>query len=73
MVIDFNLDQQQKKTNPRIQILRGVAVLLGIFFHLGVPQFSGGFLGVDVFLVISGFFMHQIYSQGLILSFRTNQ
>lgn len=63
MVIELNLDQQQKKTNPRIQILRGVAVLLVIFFHLGVPQFSGGFLGVDAFLVISGFFMHQIYSQ----------
>lgn len=63
MVIELNLDQQQKKTNPRIQILRGVAVLQVIFFHLGVPQFSGGFLGVDAFLVISGFFMHQIYSQ----------
>lgn len=63
MVVNLKLNQQQKKTNPRIQILRGVAVLLVIFFHLGVPQFSGGFLGVDAFLVISGFFMQQIYSQ----------
>jgi peptidoglycan/LPS O-acetylase OafA/YrhL len=62
MVDDLNIYRQQKQVNPRIQILRGVAVLLVIFFHLGLPQFAGGFLGVDAFLVISGFFMQQIYS-----------
>ncbi|MGH6871581.1 MAG: acyltransferase family protein [Rhizomicrobium sp.] len=35
--------------------LRAVAVLPVIFYHFGVPPFSGGFVGVDVFFVISGF------------------
>lgn len=35
--------------------LRCVAVLAVVTFHYGVPKFSGGFVGVDVFFVISGF------------------
>lgn len=35
--------------------LRTVAVLPVILFHAGVSVFSGGFLGVDVFFVISGY------------------
>jgi len=35
--------------------LRAIAVLPVIFFHSGLSAFSGGFLGVDVFFVISGF------------------
>lgn len=38
-----------------IDILRALAVLLVIFNHLELPYFSGGFIGVDVFLVISGY------------------
>jgi peptidoglycan/LPS O-acetylase OafA/YrhL len=35
--------------------LRAVAVVPVILYHAGVPQFGGGFVGVDVFFVISGY------------------
>jgi peptidoglycan/LPS O-acetylase OafA/YrhL len=35
--------------------LRAVAILLVVFFHAGLPGFSSGFVGVDIFFVISGF------------------
>ncbi|MCV7176493.1 acyltransferase family protein, partial [Mycolicibacterium sphagni] len=38
-----------------IQGLRAVAVLVVILDHVGMPGFPGGFVGVDVFFVISGY------------------
>ena len=49
-----------QKINYNIQIARGIAVLLVIFFHLGIEGFSAGFLGVDFFFGISGFLMARI-------------
>jgi peptidoglycan/LPS O-acetylase OafA/YrhL len=40
--------------------LRAVAVLPVIFFHAGFELFSGGFVGVDVFFVISGYLITSI-------------
>lgn len=41
--------------NPAIQGLRGVAIFLVVLNHVGVPGFGGGFIGVDIFFVISGY------------------
>jgi peptidoglycan/LPS O-acetylase OafA/YrhL len=40
---------------PAIDALRAVAVLAVFFYHVGVSWMPGGFLGVDVFFVISGY------------------
>jgi peptidoglycan/LPS O-acetylase OafA/YrhL len=40
--------------------LRAWAVIAVILFHFGIPGFDGGFVGVDVFFVISGFLMTKI-------------
>jgi peptidoglycan/LPS O-acetylase OafA/YrhL len=40
---------------PDINALRAIAVLGVVTFHYGVPGLGGGFVGVDIFFVISGF------------------
>lgn len=45
---------------PEIDGLRAFAVLPVIFFHAEYPLFSGGYVGVDIFFVISGFLITSI-------------
>ena len=43
------------KYRPEIDGLRALALLPVIFFHAGFEFFRGGFIGVDIFFVISGY------------------
>ena len=40
---------------PEVDGLRALAVIPVILFHAGFELFSGGYVGVDVFFVISGY------------------
>jgi peptidoglycan/LPS O-acetylase OafA/YrhL len=46
---------EDRKFRPDVEGLRAVAVLVVVLYHAGVPRLGGGYVGVDVFFVISGF------------------
>ena len=50
---------------PDIDGLRCLAVVPVVLFHLGAPWMPGGFVGVDVFFVISGFLITTIISRDI--------
>ena len=54
-----------KNFETEINGLRGVAVILVILFHYQIYPFSGGFIGVDIFFVISGYLIGKIINNNI--------
>lgn len=43
---------------PALTVLRGISIIFIMFYHFLPQHFPGGFLGVDLFLVLSGYLLH---------------
>ncbi|NKB34213.1 MAG: acyltransferase family protein [Pseudomonadales bacterium] len=46
-----------------IEKLRAISILLVLLYHLEIPGFKYGYLGVDLFFVISGYLMAMLYGE----------
>jgi len=53
---------------PSVDGVRAIAVLAVIFFHLDFHLFSGGYVGVDMFFVVSGY----LITRNIFLALETN-
>lgn len=57
------MKDNQKSIIPHLSGIRGCAILLILLFHIGITGYSsslslpGGYLGVEIFLVMSGFLL----------------
>ena len=54
------IDSDDDEFRPDIEGMRAVAVVAVILFHARISRFSGGFVGVDVFFVLSGFLITRL-------------
>lgn len=69
LAADFGSLEKNMIYRADIQILRGLSVIFVVIFHLGAPWMRSGFVGVDVFFVISGFLMTKLFEEGHVYEF----
>src|SRR5579863_5540660 len=60
-----SIASRSAKYRPDVDGLRALAVLSVLFFHTGFAPFRGGFVGVDIFYVISGYLITSILLKDL--------
>lgn len=68
--INLSIEESSALTVDRdfrqdINLLRGIAILSVVFYHFAPSLLPGGFVGVDIFFVISGFLMTKIIATKL--------
>jgi len=66
MFRSFSPSISTDRYRPDIDGLRAIAVLGVVAFHIGIPGLSGGFVGVDIFFVISGYLISGLLRQELL-------
>ena len=68
ITISLASDKSTEKVNFRhdINLLRGLAILSVVFYHFVPKLLPGGFIGVDIFFVISGYLMTSIITKNAI-------
>jgi len=60
------LSREPLRYRPHLDGVRAIAVYLVVAFHAGLGGVSGGFIGVDVFYVLSGFLVTSILLRDLV-------
>lgn len=61
----MSLNSYQNTYRKDIDGLRAISIILVLFYHLHLQFFQSGFLGVDIFFVISGFLITSHITQGI--------
>jgi peptidoglycan/LPS O-acetylase OafA/YrhL len=59
------MDSNKRNYRPEIDGLRAISIILVILYHIKIKLFSGGFIGVDIFFVISGYLITNILNNEL--------
>jgi peptidoglycan/LPS O-acetylase OafA/YrhL len=72
VVVGPALGERESSFRRDIEGLRGIAILVVVAYHVGIPGFSGGFVGVDIFFVLSGYLITKLLVREALKTGRVN-